>query len=87
MPEKGLHEKNDLSFKRVTLSASQKGHVRRIASYPPNTVDGKNSAPVEVGSLAHYVSGFYTSQVGKLAGFLPPTNTTLNLDERISQSP
>ena len=59
MPEKGLHEKNDLSFKRVTLSASQKGHVRRIASYPPNTVDGKNSAPVEVGSLAHYVSGFF----------------------------
>ena len=27
------------------------------------TVDGRNSGPVEVGSISHYLQGFYTSQV------------------------
>ena len=40
--------------------------------YPGTTVDGRNPAPVEVGSLFHYLLGFYTSQV-VLAGFLPST--------------
>ena len=33
------------------------------------TVDGRNPAPVEVGSLSYYLQGFYTSQV-VIAGFL-----------------
>ena len=28
-----------------------------------NTVDGRNPAPVEVGSLSHHFTGFYTFQV------------------------
>ena len=27
------------------------------------TVDGRNPAPVEVGSSSHYLQGFFTSQV------------------------
>ena len=33
------------------------------------TVDGKNPAPVEVGSLSHYLQGFSTIPGGFLAGF------------------
>ena len=29
----------------------------------PHTVDGRNPAPVEVGSLSHYLQWFYASQV------------------------
>ena len=28
-----------------------------------DTVDGRNPAPFEVGSLSHYLQGFFTSQV------------------------
>jgi len=40
------------------------------------TVDGRNPAPVLVGSLSHYLQGFYTFQVLYIpggAGFLPST--------------
>ena len=36
-----------------------------------DTVDGENPAPVEVGSLSHYLQGFSTIQpVVTVAGFL-----------------
>ena len=37
-----------------------------------DTIDGRNPAPVEVGSLSHYLHGFYTFPGGSL-GHLPST--------------
>ena len=35
-----------------------------------NTVDGRNPALVDVGSLSHYLQGGFIFEVGFLAGFL-----------------
>ena len=50
----------------------QKSHDIGMSRVCNHTVDGKNPAPVEVGSLSHYLQGFYTSQGGCL-GFQPST--------------
>ena len=46
--------------------------LSNLTSIESNTVDGKNPATVEVGSLSHYLQGFSTVPGGCL-GFLPST--------------
>ena len=49
---------------RESLKSSQdEKQLQNLARDCFHTVDGRICAPVEVGSLPHYLQGFYTSQM------------------------